>query len=225
MAGDVVVLVHGLWMNGLEFGVLGHRLRSEHGFDVRTFSYPTLQGDVGSICAELADYAESAAGDRRVHLVGHSLGGVLVYRTLSECGAGRISGNAVLLGSPLNGSRAARGASRWSVLRPLLGPHVLGELAEPCGRCWTGRNALGAIAGTLRMGTGQFFAHFDEDNDGTVGVSETIIPGLAGHLVLPHSHVGMLFAAEVARQVAAFLREGRFSVPAASAASDGTGSR
>ncbi len=29
-------------MNGLEFGVLGQRLRHEHGFDVRTFSYPTL---------------------------------------------------------------------------------------------------------------------------------------------------------------------------------------
>ena len=223
MAGDVVVLVHGLWMNGLEFGVLGHRLRSEHGFDVRTFAYPTMHGDASGICAELADYAERAAEGRRVHLVGHSLGGVLVYRTLSECGAGRMSGNAVLLGSPLNGSRAARGASRWPMLRPLLGPHVLGELAEPCGRCWTGRNALGAIAGTLRMGTGQFFARFDEDNDGTVGVSETVIPGLAGHLVLPHSHVGMLFAADVARQVATFLREGRFSVPGSAGASGGTG--
>ena len=221
MAGDVVVLVHGLWMNGLEFGVLGHRLRSEHGFEVSTFSYPTLHGDVGSICAELADHVEHAAGGRRVHLVGHSLGGVVVHRTLSECGATRVSGNAVLLGSPLNGSRAARGASRWPVLRPLLGPHVLGELAEPCGRCWTGPNALGAIAGTLRMGTGQFFAHFDEDNDGTVAVSETIIPGLADHLVLPHSHIGMLFAADVARQVAGFLREGRFSRPTAADAPEG----
>ena len=215
MAGDVVVLVHGLWMNGLEFGVLGHRLRSEHGFEVCTFSYPTLDGEVGSICAGLADYAERAAEGRRVHLVGHSLGGVLVYRTLSECGATRVSGNAVLLGSPLNGSRAARGASRWPVLRPLLGPHVIGELAEPCGRCWTGRNALGAIAGTLRMGTGQFFAHFDEDNDGTVAVSETRIPGLTDHLVLPHSHFGMLLAADVAAQVACFLRTAAFRRPAA----------
>ncbi len=63
------------------------------------------------------------------------------------------------------------------------------------------------------MGTGQFFAHFDEDNDGTVGVSETRIPGLADHLVLPHSHMGMLFAADVAAQVAHFLRNGRF-IPA-----------
>ena len=68
------------------------------------------------------------------------------------------------------------------MLRPLLGPHVLNELAVAKPRHWTGANALGSIAGTLRMGTGQFFAHFDEDNDGTVAVSETMIPGLADHL-------------------------------------------
>ena len=215
MAGDLVVLVHGLWMNGLEFGVLGHRLRSEHGFDVRRFSYPTLHDDLRGVCAALAEFAERSSEGRRVHLVGHSLGGMLVHRTLSECGAGRVNGNAVLLGSPLNGSRAARGASRFAALRPLLGPLVLEELAEPRGRAWTGANALGAIAGTLRMGTGQFFAHFDEENDGTVSVSETRIPGLADHLVLPHSHVGMLFATDVAREVAHFLRHARFSATTA----------
>ena len=214
-SGERVVLVHGLWMNGTELSMLGYRLRHEHGFDVRTFSYPTMQGDVRAICAALAEFAAAAGGDGRVHLVGHSLGGLMVYRTLAECGAERIRGNAVLLGSPLNGSKAARGASRWPMLRPLLGPHVLGELAEPCNRCWTGGRPLGAIAGTLRLGTGQFFAHFDEDNDGTVAVSETVIPGLADHLVLPHSHFGMLLAADVANEVACFLRTGAFRRPAA----------
>jgi hypothetical protein len=148
----------------------------------------------------------------RVHFVGHSLGGVLLHRTLSECGR-EFDGNAVVLGSPLNGSKAASGAARWPMLRPLLGPHVLNELAVARPRQWTGANALGSIAGTLRMGTGQFFAHFDEDNDGTVAVSETVIPGLADHLTMPHSHIGMLFADDVAKQVAAFLREGRFQRP------------
>ena len=210
MAGETVVLVHGLWMNGLEYGVLGHRLRHDHGFDVRTFSYPTMHGDAAGICRDLSDFAWRVAEGRRVHFVGHSLGGAIVYRTLTECGAGRFGGNAVLLGSPLNGSKAARGSARWPMLRPLLGPHVLSELADPRGRCWTGSGALGMIAGTLRIGTGQFFAHFDEPNDGSVGVSETQIPGLTDHLVLPHSHMGMLFAADVARQVATFLGEGRF---------------
>jgi len=211
-SGDTVVLVHGLWMNGVELSVLGQHLRRDHGFAIRTFSYPTLHGDAAEICAELAKFGASVADAGRVHFVGHSLGGVLVHRTLSECGR-EFDGNAVVLGSPLNGSKAASGAARWPMLRPLLGPHVLNELAVARPRQWTGANALGSIAGTLRMGTGQFFAHFDEDNDGTVAVSETVIPGLADHLTMPHSHIGMLFADDVAKQVAAFLREGRFQRP------------
>ena len=70
--------------------------------------------------------------------------------------------------------------------------------------------AIGAIAGNVRVGMGQFIARFGEESDGTVGVSETIIPGLSDHLVLPHSHMGMLFADDVAAQVAHFLRNGAF---------------
>ena len=211
-AREPVILVHGLWMTGLEFGVLRQRLQTGHGFDAHVFSYPSMHGNVDEIVAELAEFAHQlAAGTGRVHIVGHSLGGAIAFRALEQ-GLRDLPGNAVLLGSPLNGSRAASGVGRFSMLRPLIGPHALSELAEPCGRCWPagcGRS-LGAIAGTRRLGTGQFFAHFDEENDGTVAVSETVIPGLDDHVVVPHSHVGMLFANDVAAQVGHFLRHGRF---------------
>jgi len=210
-ARDSVILVHGLWMNGMEMSVLRRRLEHEHGFDAHVFAYPTLHGDAGEICRDLGDFArERAREGGPVHMVGHSLGGAIVYKTLVGCGA-PVTGNAVLLASPLNGSRAAEGAARHPMLRPLLGPHVLRELAQPRGRrAWSKGAALGAIAGSMRMGTGRFFAHFDEDNDGSVAVSETVIPGLSDHIVLPHSHMGMIFAADVAAQVAHFLRTARF---------------
>jgi len=214
MSSSAIVLVHGLWMNGMELGVLRNRLQHDHGFDVHVFSYPTLHGDAAEICRELAEFGARLGSDRPVHLVGHSLGGAFVYRTLNDC-PGRFSGNAVVLGSPLSGSKAALGAAQWSFVRPLLGPHVLNELATPQRRSWTGPTALGSIAGSRAIGTGQFFAHFDEDNDGTVAVSETRIPGLTDHLVLPHSHIGMLFAEDVALHVAQFLRSGRFVKPSA----------
>jgi len=212
-AREPVILVHGLWMTGLEFGVLRQRLQAGHGFDVHVFSYPSMHGNVDEIVAELAEFAHQlATGTGRVHVVGHSLGGAIAFRALEQ-GMRDLPGNAVLLGSPLNGSRAASGVGRLSMLRPLIGPHALSELAEPCGRCWHGDcgRALGAIAGTRRLGTGQFFAHFDEENDGTVAVSETVIPGLNDHVLVPHSHVGMLFANDVAAQVGHFLRHGRFA--------------
>jgi pimeloyl-ACP methyl ester carboxylesterase len=210
---DPVVLVHGLWMNGAEFGVLRHRLQTRHAFDAHVFPYPSLQGSAAEIGAELAEFARTcAAGAGRVHVVGHSLGGAIAYRALEQ-GLRDVPGHTVVLGSPLNGSRAASGAARFAMLRPLLGPHVLEELTSPRGRCWqcAGQRTLGAIAGTRRVGIGQFFAHFTDENDGTVAVDETVIPGLDDHIALPHSHVGMLFATDVADQVAHFLRHGRFA--------------
>jgi pimeloyl-ACP methyl ester carboxylesterase len=171
-----------------------------------------MQGDAVEIARELAAFASQRASvGGRVHVVGHSLGGAFVLRALEHGLAGQ-PGNAVLLGSPVNGSRAAHGASRFSVLRPLLGTHVLNELLQPGVRCLAADSprAVGSIAGSRRLGFGQFFADFEEDNDGTVAVRETVIPGLADHLVMPHSHMGMLFADDVAAQIAHFLRLGRF---------------
>jgi pimeloyl-ACP methyl ester carboxylesterase len=202
------VLVHGLWMTGFEFGVLRNRLVHD-GFRVEIFPYASMHGDVARIGADLRRRLDADAAER-VHLVGHSLGGAFVYRALIEAGA-PLNGNAVLLGAPLNGSRAAAGVMRWPWLAPMLGTHVANELVEPCGRRWDGRTALGAIAGTRPLGTGRFFARFDEDNDGTVAVSETVIPGLTDHIALPHSHIGMLFARDVYAQTATFLRAGRFA--------------
>jgi pimeloyl-ACP methyl ester carboxylesterase len=210
---EPVVLVHGLWMNGAEFSVLRHRLQARHGFDAHVFPYPSLHGDATEIGAELADFARRCgAGAERVHVVGHSLGGAIAYRAL-ECGLRDVPGHTVVMAAPLNGCRAASGAVQFAMLRSMLGPHVLHELAQGCDRCWTGDAAtrtLGAIAGSRRVGIGQFFAHFDDENDGTVAVAETVIPGLTDHLVLPHSHIGMLFARDVADQVAHYLRHGRF---------------
>lgn len=210
---EPVVLVHGLWMNGFEFGVLRHRLQARHGFDVHVFPYSSVHGDANAVAEELASFASRCATSAEaVHLVGHSLGGAFVYRAVARALRER-PGRAVLLGAPLNGSRAAASVARLGMLRPLLGNHVVDELVSPQERRWqcgTPR-ALGAIAGSRRVGLGQFFAHFgDEENDGTIAVAETIIPGLDDHLVLPHSHMGMLFANDTADQVAHFLRHARF---------------
>ena len=53
---------------------------------------------------------------------------------------------------------------------------------------------------------------FAEENDGTVAVSETRMPGATDHIVLPVSHLGMLLSARVARETGSFLTAGRFSL-------------
>ncbi|MDH5241491.1 MAG: hypothetical protein OEW73_11970, partial [Gammaproteobacteria bacterium] len=71
---------------------------------------------------------------------------------------------------------------------------------------------IGVIAGTVPLGLGRLFTDFNEDNDGTISVSETRLQGARDHLILPVSHKGMLVSADVADQAAAFLKRGEFLI-------------
>jgi hypothetical protein len=69
---------------------------------------------------------------------------------------------------------------------------------------------IGMVAGTRSIGLGRFFGKLPGDNDGTVAVAETRVPGLAAHATLPVSHSGLVFSAPVAALVERFLHDGRF---------------
>jgi hypothetical protein len=116
----------------------------------------------------------------------------------------------VLLGSPLGGSRAAQGLARWPLGAAILGRNIEAEVLKPQSREWAGRRDLGIIAGDLSLGFGRLVADLGGPNDGTVTVAETQLPGATDHIILPISHTGMLFSAQVAHQAAQFLAHGRF---------------
>ena len=157
----------------------------------------------------LARFVERVDAER-VHFIGHSFGGVLLCRYFQKYSCPR-PGRVVILGSPLTGSRSARTVARNALMRRMIGPLVNSELVNDCEpRSWACQNELGLIAGTTAMGLGRLFTKFDEDFDGTVGVSETKLPGHKAHLALPVSHMGMLVNARVAKQVGAFIETGSF---------------
>lgn len=212
-ASSTVVLVHGLWMSGFELGVLKRRLESDvQSGDERmqavAFSYPSLSGAMSDHVRALLDFAK-AQQTQRLHFIGHSLGGLVILRAL-QLTDDLPPGRAVLLGTPLQGSRAAQGISRLPFGKLILGAAVNEEIVESAPREWSGRRDVGVIAGSMGMGLGRLFASLDADHDGTVLVEETKMPGCCDHLVLPTSHTGMLFSAEVAQQAGHFLREGKF---------------
>jgi len=204
-----VVYVHGLFLNGAEFTLLRRRLAGAHGFESHGFNYSTVRGSMSGTLAELARFVRRIDAGR-IHFVGHSLGGIVLSRYFEREHCER-EGRVVLLGSPLVGSASARAVARHAWLRRVIGPLVAEELLEDCApRQWNCGRELGLIAGTRPMGLGRLFARFDEDCDGTVGVSETKLPGHTAHVTMPVSHMGMLASAVVARQVGEFLSQGRF---------------
>lgn len=199
-----VLLVHGLWMHSIAMRWLAARLR-EQGFAPREFGYYSLLQDTDAVVARLAETWAARPG---MHVVAHSLGGLLALRAARQLGAG-IAGRVVCLGSPLAGSHVAQGV----VKRIPAGDWLVGSnrdlLQAGIGRIPQGIEA-GVIAGSVPRGLGGLLARFDGPHDGTVAVAETRVPALADHVVLPASHSGLLFSEPAARQAASFLREGRF---------------
>lgn len=205
---DHVILLHGLWMRGFALLML-HRRMMEAGFRVHRFDYMSVAATQERILGRLqARMRELGEDGRMVHLVGHSLGGLLALRTCAD-DSGLPVGRVVCLGSPLKGSAAARrfaGMGRGGEV--LLGHNR--ELLEHGFEQWNGSCDVGVVAGRMSLGLGAVLGQFEGENDGCVAVAETRLPGIADHCVIETNHTGLLFSPEAARQVTQFLHAGHF---------------
>ena len=204
-----VVFVHGLWMTGLESFALRHHVVHERGWQWRTFHYHSIAQSQADVAAAL-DEAVRGLEAAQVHLVGHSMGGLVIHRAMAH-EAHWPSGRVLFLGTPSLGSQAADHFRELPLGDWLLG-HAAEALLDTNPRRWTAARELGIVAGTDSLSLGRLVTRFaaGEPNDGMVSVAETRLPGATAHLTLPVSHTGMLFSSEVAQQVCAFLDTGRF---------------
>ena len=103
-----VILLHGLWMRGFALSML-HRRLIEAGFRVHRFDYLSVAATQQRILERLqARMAELAPEADAVHLVGHSLGGLLALRA---CLRGRPAARAHRL--PRLAAQGQRGRARF----------------------------------------------------------------------------------------------------------------
>ncbi len=205
-----VVLAPGVHLPAWILSRLDARL-ADAGFRVRRHVY----GDFTRTLSDNADrlFAALAPVAGPIHLVGHSLGGLLVLRLIERHADPRF-GRVVLMGTPYLGSHVARLLGRFGPTRYLLGESIrTGMLADR--PRWDGRNALGVVIGSRGVGGGLLAPGLPRPHDGMVAVSEAVVPDATDTIVLKVNHTEMLFSREAARQVIAFLRDGRFDHRAA----------
>ncbi|MDX9884680.1 alpha/beta fold hydrolase [Thauera sp.] len=201
-----IVLVHGLWMHGCVFALHRRRLH-ELGWRSHAYSYRSLCGELTGVADGLAAFI-AGLGARPLNVIAHSLGGCVALDMLARHrppGLGRI----VLLGSPVLGSGSAQQILRVPVLR-----HGLGRVLPQ----WLARAMpdvdpaldIGVIAGNRPIGLGRIVPGMEKPNDGMVAVRETRWPGARDHIVLPVTHMQMLWSRACLAQALRFLDAGAF---------------
>lgn len=208
---DHVVLLHGIWMRPFTLALIARRLRAS-GYAVTCIGYASVTRAPDACLGGIAERI-AALPAARVHLVGHSLGGLLAL-ALARDGCTRSGGRVVCLGTPMHGSAVARVLAAHRTLRWSLG-HAAPWLCSGA-PCWPDGTQVGMVAGALPFGFGAFVPGLARPHDGTVAVDETRDARLAGHVVLRTSHSGLLLSARAAELARCFLAEGRFPAPAES---------
>ena len=198
------------------------RALSRAGFAPTNVDYP-------SRCRAVAEHVEAVVaphvealrdGERPVHFVTHSLGGVLVRAYAAEHPLPPGS-RAVMLAPPHGGSEVADLlGGRWpfdAACGPALAELGTGDASVP--------RALGAVrgveAGVIAGRTnvypfGRVFTGADggpAPHDGLVSVESARAEGLADFVVVRRGHGLIMRAPEVIRQTLAFLETGRFEHP------------
>jgi pimeloyl-ACP methyl ester carboxylesterase len=207
---EAVVLIHGLWMIWPEMLWLKRNLR-RCGFECHQFFYRSLARTPQTNAQRLNHYLKAIDADI-IHLVAHSLGGIVVLH-LFEQEPMQKPGRVVMMATPLEGSEIARKLHHLVITRPLLGRSVVRGLLGDRPR-WKETRELGMIAGMRGVGLGNLlFGGLEAPSDGTVAVRETRSPEVNVHLCVPYSHAGMLWSSLVAEAVCRFLKSGDFTDP------------
>lgn len=196
-----VVLVHGLLRTSRSLARLARALEGA-GFATRHFGYASTRGSIADHGRRLADSLATWTAElpgAPLHLVGHSLGNLVIRAALVDAPAQRI-GRVVMLVPPNRGSPVARQLSRWfGGWIP-----VLHELSDRAG------SAVHRLPAAPSIAIGVIAARFDH----LVPETCTHLDGEHDHVRVPAFHTSVLWNRRVARLVIAFLRDGRFPAEA-----------
>lgn len=196
---ETVVLAHGLCGHPILMRRLARRIEAA-GFDTRNWGYQSIVGSVERHAAKLHEVLTELDNDpivSRIHLVTHSMGGIVGWSALRE-GIPQKFGRFVLLTPPGRGSWAAT-TFGWIVQPICPGVNQLSTRSDSL------VNLLEPLEG---LDVGVIGASLDF----VVPPANSHMPGEREHEVASGLHHQVLFRADVAAAVIRFLHRGSFQL-------------
>lgn len=210
---ECVVLLHGVLASGAFMKPLESALQ-DAGYHTVNVSYPSRDKTIEQIATdflpkELAKHDLARAP--KVHFVVHSMGG-LITRVFLEKSRPANLGRVVMIGTPNHGSEAADRLAESDIFKKIVGVNLENLRTKEngtAGKLGRATYDFGIIAGDTSINP-LFSSWVKGDADGPVSLESAKLEGMRDFVTVPYSHTAMLWRDETARQVLAFLREGKF---------------
>jgi pimeloyl-ACP methyl ester carboxylesterase len=139
-AGTPILLVHGIVSNRSIFTLLRRGLTRRGFSNVFAMNYLTVSNDVRAAAAGLSVEVErivEETGFERIHIIGHSLGGLIARYYVTRLGGDARVHTLITLGTPHSGSYAAYAVPTTLMQQMRPGSHLMRELDRPVRGCRT----------------------------------------------------------------------------------------
>lgn len=139
-AGTPILLVHGIVSNRSIFTLLRRGLTRRGFSNVFAMNYLTVANDVRAAAAGLSVEVErivEETGFERIHIIGHSLGGLIARYYVTRLGGDTRVHTLISLGTPHSGSYAAYAVPTTLMQQMRPGSGLMRELARPVRGCRT----------------------------------------------------------------------------------------
>ena len=139
-AGTPIILIHGVIDNRSIFTVLRRALRNRGFGRLYALNYSPFTDDIADVARRLGALIEDVCeqtGYERVHIIGHSMGGLIARYYVQRLGGDSHVHTVCTLGSPHGGTAPAR-VVPWPVIRQMRpSSDIMAELASPAPGCRT----------------------------------------------------------------------------------------
>ena len=206
-----MVLLHGMARSSRSMAPLAGDLR-RIGYRVKNVSYPTRPYDVlGLVDRYVAPAIAACDQALPIHVVTHSLGGILI-RAYLQAHALPKGSRVVMLAPPNRGSEVTDHIRYWPLYRRMMGRvgQQLGTGRDAVFRQFKPINAEVGVIAANRSLQPWFSRLIPGEDDGAVSVASTRLDEMQDFIVIDSNHALLMFNYRVRAQVRHFLAEGRF---------------
>jgi pimeloyl-ACP methyl ester carboxylesterase len=218
MKGKAVVLLHGLAGPRWSMKPLAGYLKKNGGYETFNVEYASLRSSIDDQARGLANIIRNLDGIEEIHLVGHSMGNIVIRRYLagdsSEDGwkpDARV-GRVVMVAPPNHGAITAVQLADVDAFKT-----IFGVSGQQLGKTWTDLQArLATPKGEFGIISGGYGNELGlnplvpGDDDGRISVETTRLAGASDFLVIGALHELIGFDPRTSRATLSFLKSGYF---------------